>query len=226
MYDKDDGLHDAALAELALPGPCGAHGVGQRGVGFPAEDFVGVRGVAPHFLNVACAAGCDAVGHLHAGGFLKGVDELEDAHAVARAEVVDFDGGCVGTFEHAVHGLDVGLGEVNNVDEVADAGAVGCGIVVAEHAEFLADAHGCLGDVRDEILGHAVGELADFGRGMCTYGVEVAEYDALEGCAGVDDVGDDFLADLFGVAIGRGGLLDGALLGNGVHVGLAVDGAG
>lgn len=40
------------------------------------------------------------------------------------------------------------LGEVNDIDIVADAGAVGGVVVVTEYAEFLADADGGLSESR------------------------------------------------------------------------------
>ncbi len=58
---------------------------------------------------------------------------------------------------------------------------------------------------------------------MCAHGVEIAQDDALEGCAGVDYVGYDFLGNLFCVAVGGSCLLDRGLLGYGVHIRLAVD---
>ena len=45
-----------------------------------------------------------------------------------------------------VHGLDMGFGQVDHIDEVTYAGTVGSGVVVAEHAQLLADAYGPLAD--------------------------------------------------------------------------------
>ena len=117
------------------------------------------------------------------------------------------------------------LGKVHDIDVVADAGAVGRVVVVAEDGQLLADAHCRLRDVGDEVVGHAVGQFADERRGMGTDRIEVSQDDALDGCAAMDEVVDDLLVDLLGVAIGRGGLLVGCVLGDGqvLGVGLSID---
>ena len=50
-----------------------------------------------------------------------------------------------------VEGEQVGLGEVGDVDVVADAGAVGGRVVVAEDGDRLAAALGDLEDERDQV---------------------------------------------------------------------------
>ena len=56
---------------------------------------------------------------------------------------------------------DMCFGEVDDVDVVAEAGAVGRIIVIAETAQTLSDAGGGLCHIREEVVGHAAGRLAD-----------------------------------------------------------------
>jgi hypothetical protein len=68
----------------------------------------------------------------------------------------------------------MGLGEIDHVDEVAEAGAVLGGIVVAEDGQALALADGGLGDEGDEVVGNAAREFADEGARVCADGVKCA----------------------------------------------------
>lgn len=65
--------------------------------------------------------------------------------------------------------------EVDDVDVVADAGAVVCRVVVAENSQQLQLADGDLGNVRHEIVGLAVGVFADAAADVRSDGVEVAQ---------------------------------------------------
>ncbi len=60
---------------------------------------------------------------------------------------------------------------------------------------------------------------------MCANRVEVAQNNALEGRSGVNYVGNDFFADLFGVSVRRSCLFDWCGFGNGVFIGFTVNGA-
>ena len=81
---------------------------------------------------------------------------------------------------------------------------------------------GGLCEIWDEVVGHAIGQLADFGRRMCAHRVEIAKQDALDIDTGMDIVGDDFLTHLLGVAVGRCGRLDWGLFGYRILVRLAI----
>ena len=52
-------------------------------------------------------------------------------------------------------------GQVHDMDVVADAGTVGSGVVIAEDMDLFQLAHSHLGDVGHEVVGDAVGVLAD-----------------------------------------------------------------
>ena len=114
-------------------------------LGLPAKFLVCLFGVAVAGGDVAYTAGLDAVGHLDAVYFFKGVYHVEYGVAVACTQVVNGESALV--FD-GLEGAHVARGEVANVNVVANASTIGGVVVVAEHAEFLADAHGGLRDVR------------------------------------------------------------------------------
>lgn len=109
---------------------------------------------------------------------------------------------------------------------------------LAEDQELLALASGNLSEQGEQVEGDALGVLAHDAGGVGAAGVEVAEVGTvpllvrlaglLEVVAlGVDVVGNDILNDGLGAAVGVG-WADGAVLGDGNHVGetsgIAVDG--
>ena len=67
-----------------------------------------------------------------AGDFPRGFEHFENGVAAVVADVVGGAGGAV----EGLEGEDVGIGDVQDVDIVADAGAVGRGVVRAEHVEM------------------------------------------------------------------------------------------
>ena len=118
----------------------------------------------------------------------------------------------------------MGLGKVYDVDEVAQAGAVGGGIVVAEDIQAGTFPHCGLGDEGHQVVGDAARQFADQGAGMCADGVEVPQQDALDcTAAGLHRVAEDILAHLLGVAVRGGGGLAGCLFGNRHGIRLSVD---
>ena len=117
------------------------------------------------------------------------------------------------------------LGKVYDIDEIAYARPVGCGIIIAEDAELLAYAHGRLCEIRHKILRHAIGQLPYFSAWMSANRVEVSQNDGLDGGTAGYDIVNDVLAHLLGLAIGRSCLLDRSIFGDRIHIGLAIDGA-
>ena len=211
---------------MLLPVPGRLERIFKAGFGFPAKHLVGLFGIGPHFLYVAGAAGRVCPVELHAGSLFESVDDLLGADPVARADVEHFEAVAV-SVEHALHGLDMGLGQVYYIYVIADAGAIGRVVVVAEHLELLAYADGCLRNVGNEVHRHSGGHLADDGRRMRAYGIEVAEQDGLDVSTALDVIADYLLVDLLRVAVRALGRLDGRILRDGqvLRVGLAVDGA-
>ena len=99
-----------------------------RELGLPAEVFLEGGGVGDELGRVAGTAGLDADGDGLEGDALDHVDDFPDGVAAARAGVVRE----AGELAEGAEGLDVGSRDVNDVDAVADGGAVGRGAAVAK----------------------------------------------------------------------------------------------
>lgn len=96
-------------------------------LGTPAELGVGTGSVSGKVEDIACTAGSDFVGKVAADGGGEGLDHLVDGAALAGAQVPGADAGVV--LAEVVEGCEVAVGEVEDVDVVADGGAV-LGVVV------------------------------------------------------------------------------------------------
>ena len=59
------------------------------------------------------------------------------------------------------------------MEVVPDACAIWCGVVVAKYGQFLANARCRLGQVGDEVVGHAKGQFSNDGGRVGANGVEV-----------------------------------------------------
>lgn len=97
---------------------------------------------------------------------------LQHRNAPSGADVEDLVRGGAALFDQAVQGSYVGAGQIDDVDVVADAGAVGRRIVVAEDAQAFADPGGGLRHIGDQVLGTPLGRLADQGRGCEPIGLK------------------------------------------------------
>lgn len=95
--------------------------------GLPAELSVGAGRVSGQVKDVTSATGSNLVGHLAADGVGEGVDHLVDGAALSGSQVPGLDTGVVAA--EVVEGLQVAVGEIENVDVVTDGGAV-AGVVV------------------------------------------------------------------------------------------------
>ena len=187
----------------------------------PAQLVAGQRGGRDQLGRVALAAG----GHLDRnrlpGDLADHVDDLPVGEAVAVAQVVD----PVPARRGRVQREQVGAGQVFDVDVVADAGAVDCGVVVAEELELLPPSGGHVERDGDEV-GLRVVPLAD-GQPVAQVrpgDVEVAQRDG--GQVVRDRLGGERHVDgQLGGAVGAGGGLDGGLR-DGQLGRVAVDGGG
>lgn len=167
----------------------------------------------------------------------EGVDHLKDGAAAAGAQVPSLDTGLV--IAEVVQGDEVALGEVDDVDIIADGGTVAGRVVVSKDQELVAITGGDFAEEREQIKGNTLGVLAHDASGVGTAGVEIAQDSAvpllvglaslLEAAAlSIDLVGDDILDDGLGAAVGIG-RTDRAVLGDGDHVlesgSIAIDGS-
>ena len=107
------------------------------------------------------------------------------------------------------------LCEVYYINVVADTSAIRSIVVVTEDSKLLAYADSCLCYERNEVVRHAVRQLADFCRRVSTNRVEVSKNDALDRGTAVDIVGNNLLVDFLCIAIRRCRLLVRSILCNG-----------
>ena len=125
-----------------------------------------------------------------------------------------------------IEGGHVAERQIDNVDIVAHAGAIGSGVVVAEYGEFGQFAGSHLANVGQQIIRNTVGLLADAAAGVCADGVEITQQNHTPLRVGRVEVGHHALHHLFGCAIGIGGFADGGAFGNRHGVRVTVHGGG
>ena len=165
----------------------------------PAKLPLGLARVAVHLGDVSGAARGDLVGNLLPRRLFKGVYHVEHAVAVAGAEIEHEN---TLPLRHIVHRRDMAAREIDDVQIVAHARAVRCGIVVAEYAQILAPSGGGLGDVRHQIVRDAARVLADESARMRADGVEVPQQHNGPFAVGLCRIGEDLLAHVLRPAVG------------------------
>jgi hypothetical protein len=115
----------------------------------------------------------------------------------------------------------MGIGDVEDVDVVADAGAVGRRVIGTEDFEMRNDAEGGVENFGDEMSFDAMGFAAFCGSAG---GVEIAKSGVMKAGIGAI-VGKEFLEAKFGFAVGVDGIF-GVVFGDGDGVRFAVSGSG
>lgn len=116
-----------ALRVVTGPQPEVLAGLLEGALGLPAQLGVGARGVGRQVEDVTGAAGSHLVGQVAADGGGEGLDHLVDGAALAGTQVPGADTGVV--VAEIVEGLQVAVGQVQDVDVVTDGGAVVRGVV-------------------------------------------------------------------------------------------------
>ena len=183
--------------------------------GRPAEDILGLGRVRPALGKITVAACADDVVDLDAIDLLKRVDQLQNAHCAAGAEVERLRAGVVlGVLER----LQVALGQIDDVQIVAQAGAVGRGIVVAENRQLFELSGGDAGDIGHQIVGNAVGILTQQTGFVRTDGVEVTQQDGGKFGIGRGVIAQDLLDHDLCPAVG----IRGQMRGHGLDIGHGV----
>ena len=104
------------------------------------------------------------------------------------------------------------LGQIHNINIVADTSFVRRIIVVAEDSQLLSDPHRRLGHKRNQVHRYTIRQLTNECCRMGTNRIEVSQDDAFYGCPRVNIVLNDLLVDLLGVAVRAHGLLDRSIL--------------
>ena len=154
---------------------------------------------------------------------LECLNHFKHAIALSRSEVKRFARRWL-VFE-PLQRSDVGPGEIHHMDVVPDACAIRRGVVISEYCEGGAQAGGCLGEVRDEVVWVAQRKFANLAGWMGTNRIEVAQQCRLHGVAARAEIRYDALTRLFGVAIGGLGPSNGGLFVDRNVFGLPIDGA-
>ena len=193
--------------------------------------------------DVACAARLDGVGNLVAAGLLEGTDDVEHARSLAGAQVEDAHAAAGSALSglacnradadglaradatgHPVERGNVAASQVDHVDVVAHARAIGGGVVVSEDAHALELAYGNLRHVGKQVVRDALRVLADESALMGADGVEVAQQHDVPLVVADVEVAQNAFEHALRLAVGIGGLVLGAGFGDGDELRLAVDG--
>jgi len=186
-------------------------------LGFPAQGTLKFVLAGDEDGGITGPARQDLARNLAAGDFFGGVQNFQDGEAAAISDIEGFAGDGLDRFE----GADVGICYIEDVDVIADAGAIGSRIIRAENFDVRNDAHGGLENARDE-MGFDAMVLAALGG--CAGGIEIAERGEMETGVGTI-VGEDFLEAELGFAVGIDGIF-GMILGDGDGVRFTVGGSG
>lgn len=93
----------------------------------PVELLVGQGWVGSKIENIALASGDNIVGQIAADNMAESLDHLKDGAATAGTEVPGLNTRLV--LAEVVEGAQVALGQIDNVDVVADGGTVSRGVV-------------------------------------------------------------------------------------------------
>lgn len=121
------GALSVALRVVLGPAPQVLAGVLEGELGLPGQLVVGAGGVGGQVEDVAGAAANDGIGKVAADGGAEGFDHVEDGAALAGAEVPGPDAWVL--VAQVVERGEVAAGQVEDVDVVADGGAVVGGVV-------------------------------------------------------------------------------------------------
>ncbi len=186
-------------------------------LGLPAEHAVKFVFAGDEDGRITGAARGEFARDFAAGDFFGGVKDFENGKATAVADVEGFAGNGFDGFESS----EMGIGDVEDVDVIADAGAVGRGVIGAEDFELRNDAESGVENFRDEMGLDAMGFAA---LGGSAGGVEITESGVVEAGVGAI-VGEDFFEAEFGFAVGIDGIF-GVVFGDGDGVRFAVGGRG
>ena len=212
-----------SVGVLGLPLPGGSAHLFNAVLGFPAHLVPGLLGVCVAGGNVAGATGVHDVGQFLAAGLLIGVENVQHAVALAGTQVAHKEAAVLG---HLLNGGHMAPGQIHHMDVIPDAGAIGGGVVSTKDVELFQLAHGYLGDIGHQVVGDAVGVLADETTFVGADGVEVAQQSHVQGGIGLAVVHENLLDEQLGGTIGIGGAAGGEVLTDGHRGGIAVHGGG
>ena len=135
---------------------------------FPAQLFHDARGAGAQDGRITGPASGNSSGERMPHHFLHRFAYLAHRIAAAGTDVVGTHPGLIGALQSA----DMGLRDVQNMNIIADAGAVRCGVIIAVNAEGLAFTAGRFQQQRNHV-GFRIMTLAQSGSSAA--GIEIAK---------------------------------------------------
>src|SRR6202521_4918458 len=182
---------------------------------FPTEHALELFLAGDQNGRVAGAPRSEFARDLAAGDALGGIYNFQDRESTAVADVKGFAGNAVDLLK----GADVGIGDIEHVDVVADAGAVRRGVVRAEDIDVRQPTAGGIENPGNEMSLHAMMLAALLGG---SGSIEIAEAHVFEPCVELV-IGQNLFEYELGFSIGVDGRFP-MVFGNGNDFGFAVGG--
>ena len=140
------------------------------------------------------------------------MEHVQHGVAVAGAQIADEESALGLKLSQRRH---VALGQVHHMNIIPDAGAVGGIVVVAIDVELFQLAHRHLGDIGHQVVGDAVGVLADQAALMGADGIEIPQQGHIQRGVCCAVIGENALLEELGGAVGIGGAAGGEILPDG-----------
>src|SRR5207302_466373 len=141
--------------------------------GFPSEVTLEFLLASDQDSRITGTARTQFAMDFAAGDALRRIDDFQDGEAAAVADIEGFAGNAVDFLESA----DMGIGNIEHVDVIADAGSVGSGIIRAEDIDMGQATSGGIENSGNEMCFHAMIFAALPGS---SGGVEIAEAHVFE----------------------------------------------
>ena len=121
------------ILDILFPFPCGSHDVIYGILWRPSKFILGLVVVGIDRNHIAWSSVANGVIQLHARAFFKSLDGFKDGNSISGAKVKNFTVVCVFVFQQKVNRQRMGMGQVTNMDKVANAGSVSGGIIISEN---------------------------------------------------------------------------------------------
>lgn len=163
-----------SLRVFLLPRPGGLNDFFEGGVGgFPAESALEFFLAGDENSRIAGTARTQFARDFAAGDALGGIDDFQDGEAAAVAHIEGF----AGNFGNFLESANMGIGDIEDVNIVANAGSVRRGVVGPEYVDVGKATASGIENARDEMSFDAM-LFAAFPGGSSS--VEIAEGDVVE----------------------------------------------
>ena len=174
-----------------MPDPGGADDVVELGVtGLPTQVANGVFGAGDEDGGIAGATRVEFCGNRMAGDAASRFDDFANTEPMAIAEVVDESASSGDIGFEGFESEQMSVGEIGDVDVIADAGAVGSRVVIAIDADGVAASEGDVENQRNQVrFGLVIFASRDaFGALRRASDVEVAKGNGAQAVEGMEPV--------------------------------------